>query len=430
MSSVWPKVPLKYLVSKIGSGKTPKGGAEVYTSSGVMLLRSQNVHFDGLRLDDVVYIDDEMDQDMASTRVQPNDVLLNITGASIGRCTVVPDAFDAANVNQHVCIIRADLARLSPRYLNLVLQSPTIQDEIWFGENGSSREGLNFEQVGAFEIPLPPLPVQQRIADQAQTEVLTVERLIQQKQQLLNKLSEKRRALIAHAVTRGLDPAAPLHDSGIEWLGAIPAHWRMLPLRRVIRTLDQGWSPVASNLPAEEDQHGVLKLSAIKNGVFFPEENKALLPADDIPSGLDIEAGDVFLTRANTPSLVGDAAMAEADYPNLVFSDLIYRLRVNPDLIDSHWLVMTLISDIGRRQIEAEAKGSSGTMVKLAQDQVLGLLIPIPPIDEQIAIVRAVDEATQTIRQLAAHTKATVDLLVERRSSLIAAAVLGEGLTA
>jgi len=160
MTTHWPKVPLKYLVNKIGSGKTPKGGAEVYTASGVMLLRSQNVHFGGLRLDDVVHIDEDMDEDMSSTRVHPNDVLLNITGASIGRCTVVPAEFEAANVNQHVCIIRPNTARLLPAFLNLVLQSPTIQNEIRFGENGSSREGLNFEQVGAFEIPLPPIPQQ------------------------------------------------------------------------------------------------------------------------------------------------------------------------------------------------------------------------------------------------------------------------------
>lgn len=168
MSGSWPKVPLKYLVSKIGSGKTPKGGAEVYTSTGVMLLRSQNVHFDGLRLDDVVYIDETMDGDMASTRVQPNDVLLNITGASIRRCTEVPSVFEAANVNQHVCIIRPITQRLLPAFLNLVLQSPTIQNEIRFGENGSSREGLNFEQVGAFQIPLPPMPEQITCVEGAQ----------------------------------------------------------------------------------------------------------------------------------------------------------------------------------------------------------------------------------------------------------------------
>ena len=181
MSAPWPKVPLKYLVSKIGSGKTPKGGAEVYTAFGVMLLRSQNVHFDGLRLEDVVHIDDSMDEDMSSTRVYPSDVLLNITGASIGRCTVVPEVFGAANVNQHVCIIRPRAERLLPAFLNLVLQTPTIQNEIRFGENGSSREVLNFEQVGAFEIPLPPMAEQTACVARAQVSVLRVKNLIGQK---------------------------------------------------------------------------------------------------------------------------------------------------------------------------------------------------------------------------------------------------------
>ena len=424
MKSIFPTVPLKYLTTKIGSGKTPKGGAEVYTASGVMLLRSQNIHFDGLRLDDVVYIDENMDEDMASTRVQPGDVLLNITGASIGRCTAVPSVFESANVNQHVCIIRPASDKLLPAYLNLVLQSPTIQNEIRFGENGSSREGLNFEQVGAFDIPLPSPEIQLDIVSQAQAAVLNVERLIQEKQQLQSLLTEKRRALIANAVTRGLDPNVPMRDSGVEWFGKIPAHWQLLPLRRVISSLDQGWSPVASNQPADDDEHGVLKLSAIKKGQFLPQENKALLPSDDIPPGLEIRAGDVFVTRANTPSLVGDAAMAEEDYPNLVFSDLIYRVRVNPALIDARWLVLALISDTGRQQIEAEAKGSSGSMVKLAQDQVLGLLIPVPPVTEQQTIAGEIDRAIKKLHELMDATSRSISILLERRAALIAEVVV------
>ena len=135
------------------------------------------------------------------------------------------------------------------------------------------------------------------------------------------------------------------------------------------------------------------------------------------------------MTRANTPSLVGDAAVAEGDYPRLVFSDLIYRLRVNPILIDPRWLVLAFISDTGRQQVEAEAKGSSGTMVKIAQDQVLGLFIPVPPIDEQRAMVKAIQGETRRLQQLANATKATIDLLTERRASLIAKAVNGEELS-
>ena len=181
---------------------------------------------------------------------------------------------------------------------------------------------------------------------------------------------------------------------------------------------------MASNQPADDDEHGVLKLSAIKKGQFIPQENKALMPSDDIPPGLEIRAGDVFVTRANTPSLVGDAAMAEKDYPSLVFSDLIYRVRVNPALIDARWLVFALISDTGRQQIEAEAKGSSGSMVKLAQDQVLGLLIPVPPVTEQQTIAGEIDRAIKKLHELMDATSRSISILLERRAALIAEVVV------
>lgn len=320
------------------------------------------------------------------------------------------------------------VAHLLPGYFFYLCKS--LEGKIRTETVGMGIPHVNGDFVNNLQVTFPPENIQREIAAFLDQRTGELDKLVSEKERLLVLLAEKRRTLIAQAVTRGINPAVPLRHSRIEWLGSIPAHWRLLPLRRVIQTLDQGWSPVASNLPAEVDEHGVLKLSAIKHGVFLPGENKALPVSDDVPSGLTIKADDVFLTRANTPSLVGDAAVAEVDYPNLIFSDLIYRLRVNPELIDPRWLALALISDIGRRQIEAEAKGSSGSMVKLAQDQVLGLLIPVPPIEEQRVIMRSIDEATHPIRQLAASTKATVDLLVERRASLIAAAVLGEGLNA
>jgi len=274
MSESWPKVPLKYLVSKIGSGKTPKGGAEVYTSSGVMLLRSQNVHFDGLRLDDVVHIDEGMDDNMASTRVQPDDVLLNITGASIGRCTVVPSAFDAANVNQHVCIIRPNAERLMPAFLNLVLQAPTTQNEIRFGENGSSREGLNFEQVGAFEIPLPSIPQQRACIERAQASVQHVEQLIAEKNRLLNLMIEKRSALVANAVTRGLNTDTAMRESGIEWLGAIPTHWQTENTRWLFQEIDDRSEDGSEELLTVSHLTGVTKRSEKDVNMFLAESNE------------------------------------------------------------------------------------------------------------------------------------------------------------
>ena len=112
----WEVVALRHLGTKFGSGMTPRGGSTVYQASGIPLIRSQNVHFDGLRLRDVVFISDEMHASMSGTHVMPGDVLINITGASIGRVCVAPDDLGDANVNQHVSIIRPHVSQIAPQY--------------------------------------------------------------------------------------------------------------------------------------------------------------------------------------------------------------------------------------------------------------------------------------------------------------------------
>ena len=151
----WEVVRLGECVTHVGSGVTPRGGKSVYTTTGITFLRSQNVHFDGLRLDDVVYIPQETDDVMRRSRVKPDDVLLNITGASIGRCTTAPVDMGPANVNQHVCIIRTTEA-LNPRFLSKWLSTPRSQKEIDDTQTGQSRQGLNYQQVRQLSMVLPP----------------------------------------------------------------------------------------------------------------------------------------------------------------------------------------------------------------------------------------------------------------------------------
>lgn len=142
-SGRWIRV--KEVSSKVGSGKTPRGGADAYVLNGIPFLRSQNVHDDGLRLADVVYISEETDSEMAGTRVHVGDVLLNITGASLGRCCVATSNVSPANVSQHVCIIRPDGIR--SEVLALLLRSKPVRDQVGLAQVGGNREGLNFEQV-------------------------------------------------------------------------------------------------------------------------------------------------------------------------------------------------------------------------------------------------------------------------------------------
>ncbi len=151
-----PEKTINDIAIHVGSGATPTGGSEVYKTEGVLFLRSQNVTFEGLKLDDVAHIDLRTHRAMARIEVFPHDVLLNITGASIGRCCPLPDGLGPANVNQHVCAIRIMHAtRADAVYLAAVLRSPIGQSQIDRLNAGGNREGLNYQNIRSFTVPWP-----------------------------------------------------------------------------------------------------------------------------------------------------------------------------------------------------------------------------------------------------------------------------------
>lgn len=158
----WPVERIKDIANKIGSGVTPEGGASNYLDDGIPLLRSQNVHFDGLRLDDVAFISEETHNEMAGSQLKPRDVLLNITGASIGRCTFVSEDFGEGNVNQHVCIIRGN-HKIDYCFLAAFLSSPIGQGQILSSFTGASRQGLSHKELGLIRIPLPSVEEQRKV---------------------------------------------------------------------------------------------------------------------------------------------------------------------------------------------------------------------------------------------------------------------------
>jgi type I restriction enzyme S subunit len=201
----WQAKRTKFSVSYIGSGKTPKGGSEVYVQEGIMILRSQNVHDDGLRLDDVAYITDEADAAQSASRVLAGDVLLNITGASIGRASIVPSPFPQANVNQHVCILRPIRSLVTPQYLHLLLCSRQAKDQISSLENGTSREGLNFPQVGGLLFAFPPVSEQIKIVAAMSTKVDAIDLQFEKITSVIDRLVEYRSAVITNAVTGKID---------------------------------------------------------------------------------------------------------------------------------------------------------------------------------------------------------------------------------
>ena len=157
----WEQRKLNEVTVKIGSGKTPSGGKSAYVDTGIPLIRSQNVNDDKVDFNDIVYIDELTDESMANSRVFTNDVLLNITGASIGRSAVYK-GLDQANVNQHICIVRPTDG-YCPDFVQLNLASDSGQKQIESSQAGGGREGLNFQQIGKMHFSFPTLDEQKQI---------------------------------------------------------------------------------------------------------------------------------------------------------------------------------------------------------------------------------------------------------------------------
>lgn len=200
----WRMPHLSFLTTKIGSGKTPRGGAEIYQESGVRFIRSQNVYFNSLVTDNLQYISESIDATMPSTRVLKDDVLLNITGASIGRCCVYRSDL-RANVNQHVCIIRCRKDLILPDYLASVLFSRVGQEAISHCQNEGNRESLTFPQIGAFFIPLPSIEEQQQILGFVAGRVKPIEDVIERINKEIDLLGEYKQSLVSSVVTGQID---------------------------------------------------------------------------------------------------------------------------------------------------------------------------------------------------------------------------------
>ena len=189
----WEKCKLGTLTAKVGSGSTPKGGNAVYTSTGHCFVRSQNVGMGYLILDDVAHINDGIHQKHKATELKEDDVLLNITGASIGRTAIATKEIEGGNVNQHVCIIRAN-SKVSPKFLCNYIQTKKIQNYIQSLQTGGSREGLNFEQIRSFPISLPNIAEQNKIAqlfDKLNERIATQNKIIEDLKKLKCAIIEK-----------------------------------------------------------------------------------------------------------------------------------------------------------------------------------------------------------------------------------------------
>ena len=292
----------------------------------------------------------------------------------------------------------------------------------------SLREGksITYEQFGQISLPLLPMEEQHAIAAFLDRETGKIDRMIGKQERMIELLKEKRQAVISNAVTKGIDPTAPMKDSGIEWLGQIPEHWKALQLRHCLNGMEQGKSPSCENRMTEEGEWGVLKSGCVNRGEFNQNEHKALPSTAEPFSEYEVKRGDLLMSRASgSRDLIGSVGYVSEVKSRLLLSDKTFRLKTKP-LADKLFLSHEMSSQVVRRQIELAINGAEGLANNITQSSIRSFYIALPPIDEQKEIVQFLERETAKIDHLIAKAEQAIELMKERRTALISAAVTGK----
>lgn len=408
----WKIRRVKDIVLKISSGVTPKGGSETYIDNGIPLIRSQNVYNDGLKLQNVSFISNEVHSKMANSKVQPFDVLINITGASIGRACVVPDTIQEANINQHIICLRTKREKVE--YLAYYLQSNSVQEYIMSIQAGSSKEALNMAQTLNIPLLQPNIAVQKEITSYLDSNTQSIDKKITLLQEKIAIYKEFRKTLINNTILKGLN-----NDT---------SHWYSARLKD-IGSLYSGLSGKSGN-DFNQDENpnnkGFIPFTNIANNTYLDKNHLGTVIIEKNENQNRVKKGDIFfLMSSEGYEDIGKSAVLLDDIDEAYLNSFCKGFRLKNKDCEPSFINYVLSSDFYRQKMIVEGKGF--TRINLKMEKVNNFEIHIPPTkEEQAEIAKFLNLKTDTIDKIVGNIKKQIKTLKELRKTLINDVVTGK----
>ena len=387
----WCWTTIEDVCSKIGSGSTPKGSN--YSKEGIPFFRSQNVQNDGIVLSDIKYISDEVHQSMIGTEVVANDLLLNITGGSLGRCAVVPRDFDIGNVSQHVCILRTVLVK--PEYLHCFILSSFFSKSMKI--TGSGREGLPKYNLEKMLLPLPPIQEQERIVVEAKRLQNNIDKIDTCNGNLVELISQTKSKILDLAIHGKLVPQGPTDEPASELLKRINPKAEMTSDNGHYQKLPEGWCETqlgdifnhnTGKALNSSNTEGTLKDYLTTSNVYWNSFDfaviKKMLFKESELSKCQITKGDLLVCEGGD---IGRAAIWDYDY-DICIQNHLHRLRpkVNGLCVSFYYYVLYYL------KINNMIGGKGIGLLGLSSNALHKLHVPFPPLNEQHRIVAKIEE--------------------------------------
>ncbi|MCT8004003.1 restriction endonuclease subunit S [Sphingomonas sanguinis] len=348
--------------------------------------------------------------------VRDGDILISTVRTYLRAIASVPKAPDNLIASTGFCVLRPRHA--DSGFLGYAVRSEAFISEVIARSVGVSYPAINASDLVRISLAMPPELEQVAIAAFLDRETAKIDALIEEQRRLIALLKEKRQAIISHAVTKGLDPHAPMKDSGIEWLGEVPEHWAVSKLRHLTRQIVDG----AHFTPTYVDD-GVpfLRVTDITRRRINMDEVKRIPVEehDELIRRCNPQIGDLLLSKNGT---IGVPMVIDWEWDFSIFVSLCL-IKFN-ERLDAHFAKDVFLSKAIEVQISADAKQS--TVTNLHLEKIAGFAFPVPPIDEQRAISAFVQRTVREHDGLIVVAEEAIDLLGERRAALISAAVTGK----
>ncbi len=353
-------------------------------------------------------------------RITPHEGIYALIGRQGALCGNINYAQGKFWASEHAVVV-SPLNSVETYWLGELLRAMNLNQY----STSATQPGLSVEIICNLLVPLPPLDEQSSIATFLSRETAKIDALIAEQQRLIELLKEKRQSVISHAVTKGLNPNAPMKDSGIECLGKVPEHWEVCALRRLLSV------PLANGIFKKKDDFGdgvllVNVFDVYQNDfkIKFEQLDRVKCSPDEAIT-YQVLPEDLFFVRSSLKQEgIAAVVVASISAEEVVFECHLIRARPKQSTVNSRYCSYLLNSPIYRAKMIAKAKIT--TMTTIDQETILSTILPQPPKEEQQTIAAFLDRETAKLDTLTAEARTAITLLQERRSALISAAVTGK----
>jgi len=421
----WHSMPLKLIL------RTRKGVAfksNDFKDYGIRVVKASDIKELSIRSSDV-FLAKEFEELYPKAILNTGDIVLSTVGSNpdvknsaVGQLGMVPQELNGTLLNQNTVIFDPDEKQVAKEYLFYVLQITGYRDHLDLHAHGTANQSsLSISDMLQFQLPIPYIDEQHKIANFLDHETAKIDTLIEKQQQLIKLLKEKRQAVISHAVTKGLNPNAPMRESGVEWLGDVPEHWDVKKFKFLCNRIIAGpfGSSITKDMYVKQGYKVYGQEQVIPNdfeiGDYYINEKDYLELSRYI-----VDEGDILISCVGTFGKIAvfpKGAERGIINPRLIKSEI--NLNHNP-----YYIREMLKSEMVFKQFELLSRGGTMGVINIA---ILSeILAAVPPIDEQSDVIDHINEQKEKFSNLIGQANKAVQLLQERRTALISAAVTGK----